>query len=125
MRDQAVAATHVHRSGTFTDILAFRYRETRLLITPLLGSAPTALIGIALYTGQLFFSRTWLRRYRFGPVEWLWRSLTYGRCSLCVAASPPSDVPFRYDLSGQLNSQDRCHAGKCSLFSADSRRWRL
>jgi uncharacterized protein len=44
-----------------------------------MGSAPAALIGIALYTGQLFFSRIWLRHYRFGPVEWLWRSLTYGR----------------------------------------------
>jgi uncharacterized protein len=44
-----------------------------------MGSAPAALIGIALYTGQLFFSRMWLRRYRFGPVEWLWRSVTYGR----------------------------------------------
>jgi uncharacterized protein len=42
-------------------------------------SAPPALIGVALYTGQLFFSRRWLRHYRFGPVECLWRSLTYGR----------------------------------------------
>jgi len=28
-------------------------------------------------TLQLFLSTWWLRRYRFGPVEWLWRSLTY------------------------------------------------
>jgi len=26
---------------------------------------------------QLYFSPIWLARYRFGPVEWLWRSLTY------------------------------------------------
>jgi uncharacterized protein len=44
-----------------------------------IGSALGALIGVALYVGQLFFSRFWLRHYRFGPVEWLWRSLTYGR----------------------------------------------
>lgn len=25
------------------------------------------------------FSVWWLRRYRFGPLEWLWRSLTYSR----------------------------------------------
>ena len=25
------------------------------------------------------FSNWWLGRYRFGPLEWLWRSLTYGR----------------------------------------------
>ncbi|MCE2423516.1 MAG: DUF418 domain-containing protein [Pseudomonadales bacterium] len=33
--------------------------------------------------GQWFvmiaFSLWWLDRYRFGPLEWLWRSLTYGR----------------------------------------------
>jgi uncharacterized protein len=28
---------------------------------------------------QLSVSPVWLRHYRFGPVEWLWRSLTYGR----------------------------------------------
>jgi uncharacterized protein len=27
---------------------------------------------------QLIVSPLWLRYYRFGPVEWLWRSLTYG-----------------------------------------------
>ena len=43
-----------------------------------LDSAPAAMIGLALYAGQLVFSRAWLRRYRFGPVEWLWRSLSYG-----------------------------------------------
>jgi uncharacterized protein len=44
-----------------------------------IGSALGLLIGVALYVSQLFFSRFWLRHYRFGPVEWLWRSLTYGR----------------------------------------------
>jgi uncharacterized protein len=28
---------------------------------------------------QLLWSKWWLERYRFGPVEWLWRSLTYGQ----------------------------------------------
>lgn len=36
-------------------------------------------IGFVLYAAQLWFSRWWLRRYRFGPFEWLWRSATYGR----------------------------------------------
>ena len=26
---------------------------------------------------QLYISPYWLQRYRFGPAEWLWRSLTY------------------------------------------------
>ena len=28
---------------------------------------------------QIIFSAWWLQRYRFGPLEWLWRSLTYRR----------------------------------------------
>ena len=28
---------------------------------------------------QLFFSDWWLSRFKFGPMEWLWRSLTYWR----------------------------------------------
>ena len=28
---------------------------------------------------QLAWSPWWLARYRFGPLEWLWRSLTYGK----------------------------------------------
>jgi len=40
--------------------------------------AATAL-GVTFYGLQLCFSTWWLSRYRFGPFEWLWRSLTYGR----------------------------------------------
>jgi uncharacterized protein len=36
-------------------------------------------LGIVFYAAQLRFSIWWLARYRFGPFEWLWRSLTYGR----------------------------------------------
>lgn len=28
---------------------------------------------------QMIYSPWWLARFRFGPMEWLWRSLTYGR----------------------------------------------
>ena len=42
-------------------------------------SATAALVlGVAVYIAQVFFSKWWLRRYRFGPIEWLWRSLMYG-----------------------------------------------
>jgi uncharacterized protein len=33
----------------------------------------------AIWAVQLIVSPIWLRRYRFGPLEWMWRSLTYGR----------------------------------------------
>lgn len=32
---------------------------------------------LALFALQVLASRWWLRHFRFGPVEWLWRSLTY------------------------------------------------
>ena len=38
-----------------------------------------AAIGVIFYAVQLWFSAWWLRRFRFGPFEWVWRSLTYGR----------------------------------------------
>ncbi len=39
---------------------------------------------------QLVASPLWLRRFRFGPAEWAWRSLTYGvRLPLCRAPPPP------------------------------------
>jgi len=33
--------------------------------------------GIAFYVFQILFARAWMSRFRLGPVEWLWRSLTY------------------------------------------------
>jgi uncharacterized protein len=35
--------------------------------------------GVAVYGAQVIFSRWWLQRYNFGPVEWLWRTLMYGQ----------------------------------------------
>lgn len=34
-------------------------------------------IAILIYLAQIPLSILWLRRFQFGPVEWLWRSLTY------------------------------------------------
>jgi uncharacterized protein len=41
----------------------------------------TGLFGIvlAIWTFQLIVSPIWLKYFRFGPAEWLWRSLTYWR----------------------------------------------
>jgi uncharacterized protein len=35
--------------------------------------------AVAIFAAQVVLSRWWLARFRFGPAEWLWRSLTYGR----------------------------------------------
>lgn len=34
-------------------------------------------VVIVIWIFQIAFSRYWLSRHRYGPVEWLWRSLTY------------------------------------------------
>jgi uncharacterized protein len=43
-----------------------------------IGVTSALAIGIAVYIAQVLFSAWWLRRYRYGPVEWLWRTLMYG-----------------------------------------------
>ena len=43
-----------------------------------LGPAAALAIGIVVYVAQVVFSKWWLLRYRYGPVEWLWRTLMYG-----------------------------------------------
>jgi uncharacterized protein len=35
-------------------------------------------IVIVLYAAQVLFSRWWLQRFAYGPIEWLWRALMYG-----------------------------------------------
>ncbi len=36
-------------------------------------------IVVAIYLVQMVYSHYWLKAYKYGPMEWLWRSLTYGR----------------------------------------------
>jgi uncharacterized protein len=43
-----------------------------------LGVAAALAIGIGVYILQIVFSAYWLKRYLYGPVEWLWRSAMYG-----------------------------------------------
>ena len=43
-------------------------------VGPAWGLAPT----VVLFSAQVAGSNWWLRRYRFGPMEWLWRWMTYG-----------------------------------------------
>jgi uncharacterized protein len=41
--------------------------------------APRLLLVLAIFAAQVIFSVYWMRRFRFGPLEWMWRSLTYGK----------------------------------------------
>ena len=33
--------------------------------------------ALGLFAIQVLYSQWWMARFRFGPAEWLWRSLTY------------------------------------------------
>jgi uncharacterized protein len=35
------------------------------------------ILAVALFSVQLIFSKIWLKKFRFGPMEWMWRKLTY------------------------------------------------
>ncbi len=41
------------------------------------GTAGLLGISVAIFMLQVSLSRWWLTRFQFGPLEWLWRSLTY------------------------------------------------
>lgn len=36
-------------------------------------------IVVVIWTAQLLICPLWLDRFRFGPAEWAWRSLTWGK----------------------------------------------
>ncbi len=44
----------------------------------LLGPAATTAFAVLFFSLQIGFAAWWARHYRFGPLEWLWRSATYG-----------------------------------------------
>lgn len=43
------------------------------------GNSVTMPLGIAVFALQVWACRAWLARFRFGPLEWAWRSLTWLR----------------------------------------------
>jgi uncharacterized protein len=61
----------------------------------LFGRVPRAtqvLLVVAIWLGNLALSVWWLKRFRFGPAEWLWRSLTYGRAQPMRLERPAAAV---------------------------------
>lgn len=48
-------------------------------------------VFLAMSVAQLVWSPIWLKAFRFGPFEWLWRSLTYWRPQPMLRSSTPTD----------------------------------
>ena len=42
-----------------------------------IGATVCVVISVVIFAAQIALSGWWLKVYRFGPVEWFWRSLTY------------------------------------------------
>jgi uncharacterized protein len=55
-----------------------------------LGASTALTLGVAVYGAQVIFSGCWLKRYNFGPIEWLWRTLMYGRLQPMKRARAPA-----------------------------------
>jgi uncharacterized protein len=59
-------------------------------------SAVALTIALLVFALQMLWSPLWLARFRFGPAEWLWRSLTYGRFQpMRIDAPVPAPVPVQ------------------------------
>ena len=72
-------------------ILGFPYYGTGLGLRDQLDLHQAMLIVPLIWTAQITASTWWLKRFRFGPLEWLWRRLNYG--SLALKKKPPPDLP--------------------------------
>ncbi len=46
---------------------------------PIAGAAFSLALAVLVFVLQIGISLWWLRRFRYGPMEWVWRYLTYGR----------------------------------------------
>jgi uncharacterized protein len=52
-------------------------------------------LGLAVFAMQVWASRLWLTPFRFGPLEWVWRSLTWFRLEpfrVATGTAEPSSV---------------------------------
>jgi uncharacterized protein len=59
-----------------------------------LGPAALIALTLGLFCVQVAFSHWWLARFRFGPAEWVWRSLTYGKAQAMRQPPAPTTVPL-------------------------------
>lgn len=58
-----------------------------------LGPLFWVIITLVLFALQIWGSGLWLKTFQFGPAEWLWRSLTYGRRQPLVKRANKNQAP--------------------------------
>lgn len=58
-----------------------------------IGSAWGLVLSVAIFTASIPLCAWWLKHYQFGPAEWLWRSLTYGKAQpMKLKPAPPAEA---------------------------------
>jgi uncharacterized protein len=58
-------------------ICVFIFASYGLGLSAKLGPTKLTVIALVIYTTQAVFSHVWVSYFQFGPMEWIWRSLTY------------------------------------------------
>ena len=72
--DSATTLATAQAQGFECHALSFSYG---LALFGRVGSSVGLLLTIGIFLVQVPLSVWWLGRFRFGPIEWAWRSLTY------------------------------------------------
>lgn len=62
-----------------TIVFTFFFYGYGLAMYGRLGPAEGVLLAVVVWSAEVALARFWLLRFAYGPVEWLWRSVTYGR----------------------------------------------
>lgn len=52
----------------------------------------TLSVAVAVFAFQVLYSKLWLNYFKYGPLEWLWRSLTYNKV-LPITRSEKTELP--------------------------------
>ncbi|WNG62537.1 DUF418 domain-containing protein [Archangium gephyra] len=73
-----------------TVISLFIYYGIGLGLMGKISPGATIALSLVIFAVQVVFSHWWLARFRFGPAEWLWRSLTYGKAQPMRQPSAPA-----------------------------------
>jgi uncharacterized protein len=55
-----------------------------------LGQAACTVLATLIFVVQVVFANWWLKRFSYGPIEWLWRVLSYGRFRKSVVVPSPA-----------------------------------
>jgi len=80
---ESMNSVHFEFAGSTYSYAGF-YTGFGLTVTPFVGP----LCAVTLFAAHALFSRWWLTRYRLGPLEWVWRSVTYWKLQPQRIAAP-------------------------------------